>query len=357
MQIHTNVLSTIGATPLVELKRLYPQAHHERHSNRPVSIYGKLEALNPGGSIKDRTSIAILRDAMNRGLVAPGGSVIESSSGNMAIGLAQACVFLGLRLIVVVDRNLNSQTAKILEAYGAQLEWVCEPDPHDGYLGARLRRVKHLLARIPNSYWPNQYANPLNPATHVETMREIVDTLERPLDYLLVATSTCGTLMGCARYVREAGLSTKIIAVDAVGSLIFGKRPAKRLIPGHGAGRPSQLLDERMIHGHIQVDDLGCVHGCRHLLQREAILAGGSSGALVTALGQLLPGMAPDSTCALILCDRGERYLDTIYSDAWVAEQFEHQLPKPRRLTPTYPRSQNWAPTPLAVASQVANGV
>jgi len=350
MRVHPNVLSIIGDTPLVELKRLYP--------NRPVKIYGKLEALNPGGSIKDRTSVSILRDAMKQGLVAPGDSVIESSSGNMAIGLAQACVFFGLQLIVVVDRNLNSQTARILEAYGAQLDWVCEPDPGGGYLAARVKRVNDLRARIPNSYWPNQYANPCNPAAHVETMHEIVSTLDRPLDYLLVATSTCGTVMGCAQYVRDAGLSTRIIAVDAVGSLIFGKRPAKRLIPGHGAGRPSQLLDKRMIDGHIQIDDLGCVHGCRHLLQREAILAGGSSGALVTALGRLLPGMKPDATCALILCDRGERYLDTIYSDAWVAEQFGDAplTPGPVSQRPDL-RSPGRAPTPVAVVEQVAHGV
>lgn len=349
MQTYPDVLSTIGDTPLVELKRLYP--------DRPVKIYGKLEALNPGGSIKDRTSVSILRNAMSQGLLAPGGSVIESSSGNMAIGLAQACVFLGLNLIVVVDRNLNSQTARILEAYGAQLNWVCDPDPTDGYLGARIKRVQHLLARIPNSYWPNQYANPCNPAAHVETMREIVGALDRPLDYLLVATSTCGTLMGCARYVRGAGLSTRIIAVDAVGSLIFGKRAAKRLIPGHGAGRPSQLLDKRLLHGHIQIDDLGCVHGCRHLLRREAILAGGSSGALVTALGRLLPEMEPDATCALILCDRGERYLDTIYSDAWVAEQFGHVPLTPRRRAQPDLRSPGRVPTPTAAARQAANGV
>lgn len=310
MTLHDNLLSTIGETPLVALHKLYPHAN--------VKIYGKLEAFNPGGSIKDRTAFSILSHALASGEIEAGDTVIESSSGNMAIGLAQACLYFGLDLIVVVDPNVNQQTLKILEAYGANISQVEVPDPEGGFLAARLRRVQDLLALLPDSYWPNQYANPFNPAAHYETMREIVEALDGKLDYLLAATSTCGTIMGCARYAEEVGLSTKIVAVDAVGSVIFDSPAAKRLLPGHGAGRPSQLLDKRYIDQVIHISDGECVQGCRRLLHREALLAGGSSGGIVTALGKLLPQIPEGSTCALLICDRGERYLDTIYSDEWV---------------------------------------
>lgn len=312
--LHQNLLSAIGNTPLVRLHKLYPES--------AVAIYGKLEAFNPGGSIKDRTAFEILGYALEKGEVKPGDTVIESSSGNMAIGLAQACLYFGLRLIVVVDPHINNQTLQILKTYEACINRVETPDSNGGYLQARIQRVQELLSLINNSYWPNQYANPLNPLAHYETMREIVEALEGKVDYLLAATSTCGTIMGCARYVQHHKLPTKIIAVDAVGSVIFNAPAAKRLIPGHGASRPSQLLNRRLIDNYIHVSDEECVQGCRRLLKREAILAGGSSGGVVAALAKLLPQLPPDSTCALILCDRGERYLDTIYSDQWVNEHF-----------------------------------
>lgn len=308
------ILSTIGDTPLLKLERLYADA--------PVRLFGKLEAVNPGGSIKDRTALSILTHALESGALQRGATVIESSSGNMAIGLAQACKYLGLQLIAVVDPKVNRQTVQILRAYGAHIEHVTDPLPGGSYLDARLQRVQELLDTIPGSYWTNQYANPYNPIAHHETMREIVEALDGELDYLFAATSTCGTIMGCAQYVEEAGLETRIIAVDAVGSVIFGGPKSERLIPGHGAGRPSELLDCDFIDRYIKMSDRDCVLGCRRLIEREAILAGGSSGAVVSAVEHFLPEIPPGSTCALIFCDRGERYLETIYSDEWVREHF-----------------------------------
>ncbi len=307
-----DVLAAVGNTPLIQLNRIYPDA--------PIQLYGKLEAVNPGGSIKDRTAHTILTAAFSTGELKPGATVIESSSGNMAIGLAQTCRYLGLNLIVVVDPNVNRQTVKILRAYGAQIDQVEELDPTGGYLKTRLRRVQTLLDVVPNSYWPNQYANAHNPLAHRRTMDEIVTALGGKLDYLFAATSTCGTLMGCAQYVRESGLSTKIIAVDAMGSAIFNSPPAKRLLPGHGAGRRPELLDEQYVDRVIYISDRECVIGCRRLLDREALLCGGSSGAVTMAVEKMLPELPRSASCAVILCDRGERYLDTIYSTEWVAE-------------------------------------
>lgn len=305
------ILSAIGRTPLIQLTQLYPES--------TCSLFAKLELVNPGGSIKDRPALAILMRAVEEGNITHNTTIVESSSGNMAIGLAQVCCYLGLKLMVVVDPTLNAQTARILQTYGAHIESVTEPDLNGSYLGARLNRVRILLESIPDSYWPNQYTNKDNVRSHYQTMHEIVTALDREPDYLFVATSTCGTIMGCAEYIHQFRLKTKIIAVDAVGSVLFGKPLATRHIPGHGAGVPSTLLDTSYVDQVVHITDQECVLGCRQLLQREAILAGGSSGAVVVALGKILPHIHSDATCAVIFCDRGERYLDTIYCDEWVA--------------------------------------
>lgn len=311
--VSESIISTIGNTPLVQLNKIF------KHNK--FNLFGKLEAANPAGSIKDRTSLFILQQALADGRIKKGDTVIESSSGNMAVGLAQACLYYGLKLIVVVDPKLNLHTEKILRTYGARIEKVAEPKEDGGFLAARLTRVQYLLISIPNSFWSNQYGNKDNPLTHHKTMTEIMDSLEGELDYLFVATSTCGTLMGCADYIKENNLSTKIIAVDAVGSVLFGGPPLKRLIPGHGAGVPSQFLDTNKIYDYVYVDDVDCARGCWSLLENESILCGGSSGGMISAVKKYSKKIADGSNCALFLCDRGERYLDTIYNQEWLLKE------------------------------------
>lgn len=153
-------------------------------------------------------------------------------------------------------------------------------------------------------------------------MREIADELDGEVDYVFCATSTCGTLRGCAEYVRAQGLPTRVVEVDALGSAIFGSQRTPRHIPGFGAGLVPELFRPGLADVQVHVTGLECVVGCRWLAQREAILAGGSSSGLVVALDRMRHDMPPGTRCALILCDRGERYLDTIYSDEWVASTF-----------------------------------
>jgi 2,3-diaminopropionate biosynthesis protein SbnA len=309
------VLSAIGNTPLVKLPHVL--------GDIPFNLYGKLEMLNPGGSIKDRTAISILQHGLDSGEINVGTVVVESSSGNMGIGLAQACLQFGLRFVCVVDPKTTQQNIRILEAYGAELDCVSEPDPVTGeYLQARLDRVKYQLGTITNSFWPNQYANLYNPKAHARTMHEIVTHLDGKLDYLFCATSTCGTMRGCAEYVRQHHLPTKIIAVDAVGSVIFGGPRKKRLIPGHGAAVTPPLFAPNLAHRAIHVTDIDCIVGCRRLARKEAILAGGSSGAVIMAVEQIQHTIEPDANCVVIFPDRGERYLDTIYSNEWVETHF-----------------------------------
>lgn len=314
MAIKAGILSTIGKTPLVSLDKLFPATSS--------LFYAKLEMFNPGGSTKDRTALLMLSKALEKGEIGHNSTVIESSSGNMAIGLAQVCRYLDLNLIVVTDPHINRHTVDLIQAYGAQIERVTKADPSGNYLDNRLKRVRELRETIPNSYWPNQYSNDLNPEAHYQTMKEIVDLCPAPPDYLLAATSTCGTIMGCARYVREHNLNTKVVAVDAVGSVIFGTTKGSRLIPGHGAGRKSDLLDKSYIDYVFHMTDKECVIGCRHLLQRESILAGGSTGAVVMAAEKMQSLVPKNSTFALIFSDSGERYLETIYNDSWVKRKF-----------------------------------
>lgn len=310
------ILSEIGNTPLRSLERLYP--------HWPVRLYAKLEMFNPGGSIKDRPAMNMIGEAMKQGAIKQGTTVVESSSGNMAIGLAQACRYFGLNLIVVVDPKINRHTRQVLQTYGVHVEQVTEADATGNYLEARLQRVQELVDELTDAYWPNQYQNPANPAAHRRTMHEIVVQMQAPPDYLLAATSTCGTIMGCAEYVQEHNLDTKIIAVDAEGSVLFGAPPADRLVPGHGAGRPSGLLDKKLIDRVVHISDEESIRGCHQLLDREAILAGGSSGAVVAATHALREVIPEQATCALIFPDSGERYLATIYNREWLTEHFDH---------------------------------
>jgi 2,3-diaminopropionate biosynthesis protein SbnA len=260
---------------------------------------------------------------MELGHIGLGSVVVESSSGNMGVGLAQVCSYYGIRFICVVDPRTTPQNIRHLEAYGAEVDVVTEPNPVTGeFLQARLDRVKALLQSIRGSYLPDQYSNEYNPRAHHRTMQEIAAALDQRVDYVFYATSTCGTLRGCAEYVRDNGLSTTVIAVDAVGSVVFGSERRKRLIPGHGAACRPALYQPGLAPRCLHVTDLDCIIGCRRLARREAILAGGSSGAVFMALEQIKDDLLEGSTCVMIFGDRGERYLDTIYSDAWVTENF-----------------------------------
>lgn len=310
---HSGILSTIGHTPLIRLNKVFKDAQFQ--------LYAKLEFLNPGGSTKDRPALNILKRAIKSGAIGPDTVVIESSSGNMGIGLAQACAYLGLRLICVVDLKTTAQNIRLLKVYGAEVDIVTEPDPVTGeFLQARLDRVRKLMGEIEDSFWPNQYANHDNPLAHYQTMDEIASALDGKIDYLFCATSTCGTMRGCAEYVRHHGMSTKMIAVDAVGSIIFGGKKAKRLIPGHGAAVRPELYQDELADECLLLSDLDCVVGCRRLVQSEALLAGGSSGAVLMAVARIKERLPRGANCVMIFADRGERYLDTIYSDQWVYE-------------------------------------
>lgn len=314
MELEGGIVETIGGTPLIQLRQLF--------KDQPFGVYGKLEWMNPAGSAKDRPALFMLREAIRRGEVTRDSVIIESSSGNLAISLAQLCCYLGLRFICVVDPRTTEQHKHIIRAFHGEIDMVTEPDRDSGeFLPARLKRIGELLSQIPNSYWTNQYANPDNYRAHAETtMKEIAEQLG-PIDYLFCGVSSCGTIRGCMEYIRSRQWSTRIVAVDAEGSIIFGGPKGPRKFPGLGSGITPGLHRPDVADQIVYVADRECVQGCRDLVRQEAILAGASSGGVVAAIRRLSGTIPEGAVCAAILPDRGERYLGTVYNDEWVRQE------------------------------------
>lgn len=332
LRVAKNALSLIGCTPLVQLANYLDQPS--------IELYGKLESANPGGSAKDRSALRMLDDAYRRGLVNKRSIVVESSSGNMGIGLAQACCYLSLPFVCVTDPYAQPQNLAIMRALGADIELV-ESAINGSYLAARLVRVQEILATNPNAFWPNQYANLENARAHeLGTIEEIDRVLDGQFDYVFVATSSTGTARGCRDYLRKAGRATKVIAVDSCGSVLFGGKQSKRHIPGLGAGIVPRLAKNQEFDGLQRVSDLDCVIGCRRVAKREALLVGGSAGGVLESVRRMQDELAGE-TCVAILADSGTRYLETVFSDSWVRDTLgqsaldsiaEYQSPRPRQM-------------------------
>jgi len=307
------ILGAIGGTPLVKLEKIFASSN--------FNCYAKLEGLNPGGSSKDRPSVAIVESALQSGEINSDTLIVEGSSGNTGIGLAQVCAYHGLRFRCLVDPKVTPQNLDILAAYGAEIEMIERPDAETGeYLPAKLRRIEEILEKFKNSFWVNQYASRENSGAHYRsTIKEILRDLDgHMLDYLFIATATCGTIRGCLDYLTDHGYPTKVIAVDALGSQIFSNYKHDRMVPGLGSAICPKLTPTDGVHKFMHVTDIDCVVGCRRLAQTEAILAGGSSGGVISAVDRMSKEIPENSTVVALLPDRGERYLDTIFTDEWV---------------------------------------
>lgn len=307
-----SVLGCIGNTPMVALNRLFPQPD--------IEVLAKLEFMNPGGSMKDRSARYIVEQGLADGSIPPRAHLVESSSGNFGIALAIAARLYGLSFTCVVDPMATAANVTILRQLGADVDTVDEPDEGGGYLHSRIRRVQELLRAVPSAIWINQYANHRNWQAHYHgTGAEMCQQLVRPPDYLFAAVSTTGSILGCARRLRERFPGLCVVAVDAVGSIIFGGLPGRREIPGMGASRVPELLCAQEIDRVVRIGDRAAAHSCRHLLRTEGIFAGGSTGAVVAAINQTLPELRRPCRIITIFPDRGDRYLDLVYDDDWLA--------------------------------------
>nr|WP_228045859.1 2,3-diaminopropionate biosynthesis protein SbnA [Saccharopolyspora sp. HNM0983] len=306
-------MDCVGATPLVRLRRCFPHSEWE--------VLAKLEMLNPCGSMKDRPARHIVEQGLHDGTLAPGMRIVESTSGNLGVALAVAARTRGLSFTAVVDPNTSPANLRLLDLFGADVDMVTDQDEAGGYLQARVRRAQAHAAGDPNVVWVNQYANERNWRAYYDTLgAEILQQVDGPIDYLVAPVSTTGSLQGTARRLREVYPGLTVVAVDAVGSVIFGAPPAERRIPGFGASRVPEIFDQDDVDEVIHVADPDSTAGCRRLVETEGLLAGGSSGAVITALHQLLGRLRGPARVVTWFPDRGERYLDTIYDDAWAAE-------------------------------------
>jgi len=310
--LYSSVVACVGHTPLVALGRQFPPPGPR--------VIAKLELMNPSGSMKDRLAAYIVERGIADGTITAASHLIESSSGNCGIALASAARVYDLDFTCVVDPKTTPANLRILQQLGARVELVTEPDDHGCYLDARLLRVGELCREEPDSIWINQYANERSWQAHYHgTAGEILADLDRPLDCLVAPVSTTGTILGLARRLRRPFPRLHVVAVDAAGSVIFGGSPGPRHVPGLGAGRRPELLAPAEIDEVVYVSDREAVAGCRALAAREGILAGGSSGAVVAAIERLRPRLPEHWQVLTVLPDRGERYLDQVYDDDWVA--------------------------------------
>jgi cysteine synthase len=308
-----DVLDAVGATPVVRLDRL---AGHS-----PAELYAKWEGLNPGGSVKDRPARFIIRHARRLGLLGPGGVIIESTSGNFGVALAMIGAVDGYRVIIVVDPKVPPAHRRVMEAYGAEVVEVSEPDESGGYFKPRLELANRLAREIDGAFRPDQHFSLMNAATHFqETGPEIHAQMDGTIDYLVAAVSTAGQLRGLAEYFRSRACGTKIVGVDAVGSGAFGGPLHAYLQSGIGLGWPPSNLDIGLLERAYKVADDDAFSTARLLAQAEGLLAGPSSGAVAFVGMHLAECAEPRTRIVCVLSDTGQRYLDTLYDDDWLAE-------------------------------------
>ncbi|WKD57777.1 putative siderophore biosynthesis protein SbnA [Corynebacterium capitovis DSM 44611] len=310
LQTSPDLLSAVGRTPLVAFTG-FSQAPGAR-------VWGKLESFNPGGSAKDRTARALVQDATERGVLGPGSIVVESSSGNLGVALAREAVVGGWKFHCVVDRRTNQATLAHIRALGATIHEVTEPDPETGdWLTARRTRVAELKDEL-GAINLDQYSNRAAFDAHSEgTMREIVAQLGHAPDVLVVAVSTTGTVGGCARYIAEHGLHTRVVVVDAVGSVLFGGERGQRILPGYGAGVVTDLSRETTPDDIVRVTAAEAVDAARALAKSTGFLPGASGGAVCVGVEKCLHD-DPSAEIVAIFHDDGRAYLDTVYNDEWV---------------------------------------
>jgi 2,3-diaminopropionate biosynthesis protein SbnA len=287
-----------------------------------TTLFLKLEGLNPAGSIKLKTANTLIGSMEEIGALHPGVRVIESSSGNLGVALSVVCAAKGYPLTVVTDPNATRHAIRVMECLGTEIVEVSTRDRHGGYLQTRLDYIRQRLARDPDLLWLNQYANPANVQAHRERTARAIHHGLGTVDVLFVGAGTTGTLMGCVQYFARHSPRTRIIAVDTAGSVTFGGPAAPRFIPGLGTSRRPEIYTDDGRFEKVLIQEADTVATCHLVAARYGLLAGGSTGTVLAAVSKLGPALPPGSRLAAISPDLGDKYVDTVYSDTWVAERY-----------------------------------
>jgi cysteine synthase A len=293
----SSVLDTIGNTPHIRLQRLFAGAE----------VWVKSERNNPGGSIKDRIALSMVEDAEARGLLKPGGTIVEPTSGNTGVGLAMVAAVKGYKLILVMPDSMSIERRRLMLAYGASFDLT----PREKGMKGAIARARELLEIHPGSWMPQQFENAANPAVHVKTTaQEILRDFPEGLDALITGVGTGGHITGCAQVLKAAWPQLKVYAVEPSASpILSGGQPSPHPIQGIGAGFIPAVLDTALLDGVIQVDAEAAREYARRCAREEGLLVGISSGATLAAIAQKLPELKPGARVLGFNYDTGERYL------------------------------------------------
>jgi len=310
VDIRPDILSAIGDTPMVRLSRIHP----------PGNLIAKVEYVNPGGSIKDRIGLAMIERAEEMGLLHPGDTIVEPTSGNTGVGLAMAAALRGYRLIAVMADKQSKEKQDLLRAYGAEVV-VCptDVDPEDP---RSYYSVAADLAARPGHFRPDQYSNPANPDAHLRTTGpEIWRQTDGQIDVLVAGIGTGGTITGVARYLKEQRPAVWVVGVDPQGSIYTAESAddvTTYLTEGVGEDFWPDTFDRTLVDEYEMVTDAEAFAMTRRLVREEAMLAGGSSGMAVEGAARVAR-RRPDDLVVVIVPDGGRNYLSKIFDDDWMA--------------------------------------
>jgi cysteine synthase A len=297
-----SILDLIGNTPVVPLKRLAKPGG--------AQVYAKIEYFNPGGSIKDRIALSMVRAAEEAGKLQPGGTIVEPTSGNTGVGLAMVAAALGYRLILTMPETMSLERRLLLQAYGAEL--ILTP----GALGMRgaIQKAEELARENPSFFMPQQFENPANPKVHRETTaKEILEQMDGQLDAFVAGVGTGGTITGVGEILKKDLANVRIVAVEPARSAVISKRsqPGPHKIQGIGAGFLPTVLNTAIIDEIITVADAEAYDMVRRLAREEGILVGISAGAACSAALQVAARLEGNQRVLAVFPDTGERYLST----------------------------------------------
>ena len=298
-KIAASILELIGNTPLIRLRRVVEPGM--------ATVLAKLESCNPGGSVKDRICLAMIEDAESRGVLKPGATVVEPTSGNTGIGLAMVCAVKGYRLILTMPEAMTAERLQILHSYGAQV--VLTPEA-EGMLGA-VRKAEELVRATPGAFMPQQFKNPANPEAHRRTTaQEILRAMEDELDAFVAGVGTGGTITGVGEVLKKKNPAIKIIGVEPKNSpVLSGGEPGRHMIQGIGAGFVPDILNRDLIDEIIPISDEHAYELSRRLTQEEGVCVGLSSGAACWAALRVATQLGAGKTVVVMFPDSGERYL------------------------------------------------